>query len=207
MFEFLTKGGFFIYPILFCSVLSLAIFLDKVWILRKKRVMPRELLLGVEDFVKRGQILQAESFCRQNDTPMARILISGLRHVGKSKGDIKEDMEKTGRKEVAEMEKYLEAVATVAAISPLLGLLGTVSGMIKAFSVISLAGVGNPSILAGGIAEALIATAAGLSVAVPSYVAYKYLIGKTDSYSLQMEQKAADIIDLIGEGEIMEEKL
>jgi len=207
MFEFLAKGGFFMYPILFCSVLSLAIFLDKVWVLRKKKVVPRELLQGVEDFVRRGQILQAESFCRQNNTPMARILISGLKNFGKKKEEIKAVMEKTGRKEVAILAKYIEAVATVAAVCPLLGLLGTVSGMIKAFGVISLAGVGNPSILAGGIAEALIATAAGLSVAVPSYVAYKYLIGKVDSYSLEMEQTSLEIVDLMGEGEIIEEKL
>ncbi len=128
---------------------------------------------------------------------MANIIVAGIRNFGKRREIVKESIEEIGRREAAILERYINVVGTIAAIAPLLGLLGTVFGMIKAFDVISIQGVGNPSSLAGGISEALITTAAGLVVAIPTFVLYRYLANKADALIVEMEEHSIRMVDLL----------
>ncbi|MBN2231943.1 MAG: MotA/TolQ/ExbB proton channel family protein [Deltaproteobacteria bacterium] len=199
MYQFVFKGGVLMYPILICSVLSLAILLERLWALRRSRVIPGNFVREIDSLIREQKISEAMSLCKLNDTHVARILHAGLRNYGKRRDAIKEAIEEVGRIEAAALERFLTTLGTIAGIAPLLGLLGTVTGMIKAFTVISQAGVGNPQLLAGGISEALITTAAGLTVAIPSFVFYKYLRSRVDKMVLRMEHISIDIIDLFRE--------
>ena len=197
MYEYLVKGGILMIPILACSVIGLAVFFERAWMLRASRNVPRELVRRVEDLYLRGQVEDALALCRRSRTPVARILMAALRNAGLDREVVKEAVQEVGRREAAHLERYVGVLGTVANVAPLLGLLGTVSGMIKAFTVISVEGVGNPASLAGGISEALITTAAGLTVAIPAFVAYRYFLGKVDRIVLEMEQHAIHFVDLV----------
>ena len=197
MYEFLVKGGFLMIPILASSVLGLGVFFERVWTLRGARNIPRELVRRAEDYVRRGQIEEAMALCRRGRSPLGRVLLAALKNAGQEREAVKEAVQEVGRREAAQLERYVGVLGTVANVAPLLGLLGTVSGMIKAFTVISVQGVGNPSSLAGGISEALITTAAGLTVAIPCFVAYRYFLGKVDRLVLELEQYAIHFVDLV----------
>lgn len=197
MYQYLVKGGILMVPILLCSVVGLAVFFERLWTLRLERNIPRELLRRTEDLVRRGLIEDALALCRRSRSPTGRVLQAALKNAGLGREAIKESVQEVGRREAAHLERYVGVLGTVANVSPLLGLLGTVSGMIKAFTVISVQGVGNPASLAGGISEALITTAAGLTVAIPTFVAYRYFIGKTDRLVLELEQHAIHFVDLL----------
>ncbi len=189
------------YPILLCSITALAIFLERLWNLRRDRVVPPGFVEEVEALVTRGNIPDAVMRCRINKSSMARILLIGMRNFGKKREIIKEYLEEIGRQESASLERFVEALGTIAGVSTLLGLLGTISGMIQIFSVISAQAVVNPASLAGGISEALITTYAGLTVAIPSLVMYKYLQSKTNALILEMEQHSIRLVDLLKEEE------
>jgi len=197
MYQYLVKGGILMIPILACSIVGLAVFFERLWSLRPGRIIPRELLRRSEDMVRRGQLDEAMALCRRSRSPMGRVVHAALKNAGQGREAIKETVQEVGRREAAHLERYVGVLGTVANVSPLLGLLGTVSGMIKAFTVISVQGVGNPASLAGGISEALITTAAGLTVAIPTFVAYRYFIGKTDRLVLELEQHAIHFVDLV----------
>ena len=197
MYQYLVKGGILMVPILACSIIGLAVFFERLWTLRPSRNIPRPLLRRSEDLVRRGQVDEAMALCRRSRSPMGRVINAALKNAGLGREAIKEAVQEVGRREAATLERYVGILGTVANVSPLLGLLGTVSGMIKAFTVISVQGVGNPASLAGGISEALITTAAGLSVAIPTFVAYRYFIGKTDRLVLELEQHAIHFVDLV----------
>ncbi len=199
MYELFLKGGIIMYPIAFCSILALGIFLERLWNLRERKIIPKDFLIEVEDLINRRKIHEALILCRRDRSSMANIIFEGIRNFNQGREAVKDTVEGIGRQEAAKLERYVGVVGTVASVSPLLGLLGTVTGMIKAFNVISVQGVGNPGSLAEGISEALITTAAGLIVAIPAYVMYRYLISKVDRIILTMEKYSMHLVDLLEE--------
>ncbi len=202
MYQFVMKGGYLMYPIMICSVLTLAILFERLFALRRSRIIPEKFIVEVSDLVRQQRMEDALTQCRLNNSSIARILMAGISRHNKSRQQVKEAIEDIGRLEAANLERFLTILGTIAGIAPLLGLLGTVTGMIKAFSVISHAGIGNPQMLAGGISEALITTATGLTVAIPAFVFYKFLRSRVDKRILRMERVSIEILDLIDqEGE------
>lgn len=201
MIDFFIKGGIFMYPILLCSITALAIFLERCWNLRRNCVLPFDFVREVEELIRKGSIPDAIMRCQQNRSSIARILLAGIKNFGKRREVIKGYLEEVGRQESASLERFVEGLGTIAGVSTLLGLLGTISGMIKIFSVISSQSVVNPASLAGGISEALITTYAGLTVAIPTIVMYKYLQSKTNALIREMEQHSIRVVDLLKEKE------
>lgn len=197
MYELFLKGGILMYPIALCSIVALGIFLERIWVLRRRGVLPRHFLIEVEDLVMRGKLPEAINLCKRDNSSIAHVIRVGIENYGKRREVIKERIEEVGRREVASLERYINVIGTIAGIAPLLGLLGTVSGMIRSFNVISLQGVADPASLAGGISEALLTTAAGLVVAIPSFVIYRYLMNKADSLILEMEEHSIRMVDLM----------
>jgi len=197
VFELVTAGGWLMVPIIACSIIAFAIIAERLWTLRVKRVIPRQLVAQVWDQAK-GKKLDVE---RLQDlragSPLGRILAAGLMNRNASREIMKEAIEDTGRHVVHELERYINTLGTIAAISPLLGLLGTVIGMIQVFSTITTHGVGNPGALAGGISQALITTAAGMVVAIPSLMAYRYFRGKVSMLVIRMEQQALRMVEVL----------
>lgn len=189
------------YPIIACSILSLAIFLEKLWSLRRKKNVPIDFLREIEQLLKENNSTKALSLCDTNPSSIARIFSVGIKHYGKKREVIKERIEEVGRREASLLEKYVDALATIASVSTLLGLLGTIAGMIKIFSVISSQSVVNPSTLAGGISEALYTTAAGLTVAIPTLIFYRYVTSKSRALVLEMEECSTQVVELIKEKE------
>ncbi len=201
MFEIVQSGGWLMVPIVLCSIVAAAIILERLWTLQPRRVVPAELTDKVWRWIETHQIQDKHIAALQANSPLGRILAAGLANRHRSREVIKEAIEDTGRHVVHELERFLGALGTIAGISPLLGLLGTVVGMIKTFNAITTEGVGNPGALAGGIAEALITTAAGLSVAIPALIGYRYLRGRVDSLVVQMEKEAMRLVQAMeGEG-------
>ena len=197
MYELFLKGGILMYPIALCSIIAVGIFFERMWVLRRRRVLPRDFLIEVEDLVMRRKRPEAISLCKRDKSSIAHVIRVGIENYGKKRDVIKEKIEEVGRREAASLERYINVIGTIAGISPLLGLLGTVSGMIKSFNIISIQGVADPASLAGGISEALITTAAGLVVAIPAFVIYRYLANKADSLILEMEENSIKMVDLV----------
>lgn len=189
------------YPILLCSITALAIFIERLWNLRRGRVVPLEFVQEVESFLRKGNIPEAIMRCQHNRSSIARILLVAIKNYGKRRETLKEYLEEVGRQETASLEHFVEGLGTITGVSTLLGLLGTISGMIKMFSVVSTQTVVNPTTLAGGISEALITTYAGLTVAIPSLVMYKYLQSKTNALILEMEDHSIRLVELLKEKE------
>ena len=198
MLEIFVKGGPLMYPILACSVLALAIFLERLWTYFRVNSGIHVLVRDVEGLVLKERIDEAIIVCQRSGTPLARILIAALRNAGKPREQLKVAVEEVGAREAAPLERYLGLLGTIASISPLLGLLGTVFGMIEAFNVIALQGHGTPASLGGGISQALITTAAGLAVAIPILLAHKYLSSRADRMLLEMEEYSLHVVDLLG---------
>ena len=189
------------YPIILCSIVSLAIFFEKLWSLRRSKNLPVAFLQEISQLLKDNNVSQALQLCQTNSSPLSRVFLSGIRQHGKKREIIKEMMEEVGRREASLLERYLEVLSTIANASTLLGLLGTISGMIKIFSVISSENVVNPSNLAGGISEALYTTAAGLTVAIPTIVFHRYISGKSNALIMEMEELSLHLLDMIKEKE------
>lgn len=197
MIELIVRGGIFMYPIIFCSVVALAVFLERIWILRRRNIIPDEFVRSVEDLVKKQKMSEALFLAQGNSSSIGRIFFAGLKNAGRGLWLVKEAIEERGDREAVGLEKRIGILATVANLAPLLGLLGTVSGMIRSFNVISLEGTGNPAHLAGGIAEALITTAAGLCVAIPTLVCHRILKDKAESLIFDMEENSLKLIETI----------
>lgn len=198
MFAFVREGGWLMVPLLLCSVVALAITLERLWTLRTKRVCPEHLLAEVWLWLKNGEVDAQRLESLKRHSPLGRVLAAGLAHRGDSRSLMKEAIEDTGRHVVHELGRYLNALGTIAGISPLLGLLGTVFGIMRVFAVITSQGTGNAQSLAGGIAEALITTAAGLSIAIPTLIAYRYFRGKIDDLVVHMEADAVQLVEAVG---------
>lgn len=189
-------------PIIVCSILSLTIIAERSWTLRRSRVVPEDLGSKVEDWAARHELDRRHLDELRSGSVLGRVLAAGLVNRHRSRHLIKEAIEDTGRHVVHELERFLNTLGTIAGISPLLGLLGTVIGMIKVFSSIMAHGVGNANQLAGGISEALITTAAGLTVAIPSFFFYRYFKGKVEAYVVSMEEQAINLIEAIERGNV-----
>lgn len=202
MLEIILAGGWLMVPILLCSTLSVAIIIERFWTLRKSQVTPGGLGATVEDWAARDELDLRHLSQLRAESPLGRIFASALDNRKRSREVIKEAVEDTGRHVIHELERFLNTLGTIAGISPLLGLLGTVIGMIKVFSAIMISGVGDANVLAGGISEALITTAAGLTVAIPSYFFYRFFRGMVAEYVISMEEKAISLIDAIERGNV-----
>ena len=194
-------------PILLCSVAAVAIIVERFWSLQSKKIAPLNLVAQVWQWYKSDSLDENRIDALSANSPLGRILAAGLINRKYPREVMKESIEDTGRQVVHELERFLNTLGTIAAITPLLGLLGTVIGMIKVFTAIMTHGVGNPSVLAGGISEALITTAAGLFVAIPTLIFYRYFRGKVDALVLKMEEEALKIVDVMhGDRELAGQK-
>ncbi len=197
MFELVKAGGILMLPIIACSIVALAIIFERLWALRSQRVIPNNLVAQIWQLHSKGQLTNAHVVTVKEGSPLGRILAAGLVNRQHSRIVMKEAIEEVGRQVVHELERYLNTLGTIASIAPLLGLLGTVIGMIKVFAAIMTAGVGNPTVLAGGISEALITTAAGLSVAIPSLMFHRYFGGKVERLVVKMEEQALKMVEVM----------
>jgi len=197
VFEMVKAGGWLMGPIVLCSIVALAIVGERLWALQRKRVIPKHLVAQIWHWHSLNQLGEEQISSIKKSSSLGRVLAAGLSNMHNSRDVMKESIEEVGRHEVHEMERYLNTLGTVASISPLLGLLGTVVGMIKVFSVITHEGVGNPAVLSGGISQALITTAAGLSVAIPALMFYRYLRGRVEELVVSMEQEAIKLVEVI----------
>lgn len=191
------RGGPLMWPILICSVIAAIVFVERLIALRRRDVAPRQLFSALQKALTAGDTLRAEQLAREDSSLLARVAAAGLRRMGSSRPEVKIAMEETGSIEVGRLERFVNVLATVAAIAPLLGLLGTVTGMIDVFA--DIAGADNPDIaqLAGGIWKALVTTGAGLSVAIPVFVAYRFIESRIDAHSRQLEEDSVALLDLI----------
>ena len=195
MFEFLKTGGFLVLPILICSIIAMAIIIERLLTLREKNIIPATVIKQAQQLASSGSSPAAIEGIRKSSM-VGKVLASGLASAGSPRHIMRESLEESGRHVAHEMEKNLTALGTIAAITPLLGLLGTVIGMIEVFSVITSMGVGSPTDLAGGISTALITTAAGISVAVPALIFHRYFRGKINDFVVRMEQESLKIVEL-----------
>ncbi|NKC13513.1 MAG: MotA/TolQ/ExbB proton channel family protein [Gammaproteobacteria bacterium] len=190
-------GGWLMVPILLCSIVAMAIVVERFWTLQKERIVPSQLVVQVWQWAKAGELDEDRIHQVRAGSPLGRVLAAGLANRHAAREIMKEAIQDVGRHVVHELERYLNLLGTVAAITPLLGLLGTVIGMIKVFTVITVHGVGNPEVLAEGISQALITTAAGISVAIPSLLFYRHLQRKIDDLVITMEQEALKMVEVL----------
>ena len=197
MFDLITSGGWLMVPILACSVASLAIILERLWALQDRLISPPDLSRNIEALLQTGQLTRDKIAEIQTSSPLGKILAAGLVDLDQTTDAIRDANEEAGRHVVHDLERYLNALGTIASITPLLGLLGTVIGMIKVFATITAVGVGNPQALAGGISEALITTATGLAVGIPRLLFYRYFKGRVLELTVEMEQQAFRMLDVI----------
>jgi len=199
MLEIVQAGGWLMLPIIVCSIIAAAIILERLWSLHPRRVLPVNLAVQVRQWVTNDQLDPEHLQRLHQSSPLGQMLATGLANRTAPRQIVKEAVEDVGRHAVHELERYLNALGTIAAISPLMGLLGTVIGMIKVFAAITASGVGNPGVLAGGISEALITTAAGLSVAIPALIAYRYLRARVEALVVQMEKETIQFLEAVVE--------
>ena len=197
MLELIKAGGLIMWPILLCSVIALAIVAERFWSLQVKRVTPKNLVAQVWQWDKVGELNKKRLLELRQGSPLGRILVAGLVNRNHSRLVMKESIEEVGRHVAHELERFLNTLGTIASVTPLLGLLGTVIGMIKVFAVITTQGVGDPGVLAEGISQALITTAAGLTVAIPSLMFFRYFRGKVDELVMTMEQEALKMVEVM----------
>lgn len=197
MFELIKAGGWVMLPIILCSTIALAIVLERFWALRRQRICPGNLVSQIWHWANKDELNATHIAELRSSSPLGRVLAAGLVNLHQDRQIMKESIEDTGRHVVVELERYLNTLGTIAAISPLLGLLGTVLGMIRIFTAINVAGLGNQAVLAGGIAEALITTVAGLTVAIPSIMFYRFFRGRVDELVVYMEQQALKMVEIL----------
>lgn len=197
MAELIRAGGWIMLPIILCSIIALAIVLERFWSLRRTRVVPTKHIDSIHTWAKQHELDQKHVEAVRNSSPLGCILAAALEKRHHPREIIKEVVQDTGRHVVHDMEKYLNTLGTIAGVTPLLGLLGTVLGMISVFSAIITYGVGDPAPLAGGISEALITTAAGLCVAIPAYFFHRFFQGRVAAYVVDMERQAMALIETL----------
>ena len=203
MLEMVQAGGWLMVPILLCSVIAAAICVERIWTLQVARVAPRNLLAQVWALVKKSEIDPQRLRDIRNESPLGQIFAAGLGNARHGREIMKESMEEAADAVMHELERYLTPLGTIASISPLLGLLGTVVGMIKVFTVLMLEGAGNANVLAGGISQALITTAAGLGIAIPTLMFHRYFLRRVDDLVVTMEQEGSKLVEIMhGEREL-----
>ena len=210
MFELIESGGWLMVPIILCSIIATAIIGERFWAPQRKRIAPKGLVHQIWMWAKNRQLDAARIGSLRSSSALGRVLAAGLVNLHHEREIMKESIEEAGRHVVLELERYLNTLGTIASISPLLGLLGTVFGMIKVFAAISVHGVGNAGNLAGGISQALITTAAGLSVAIPTLMFYRYFRGRVEALVSTMEEEALKLVEVLHgerETELSDEEL
>ena len=203
MWEFIQKGGPIMWPILLCSVIAFAIIIERLIRIRQEQIDTKSFMEQISKSLKRNKIMEALDLCDRTGGPIAMVVKAGILKHDRPRSEIREAIEDASIHELPRLERNLPVLSTVAQIAPLLGLLGTVTGLVKAFQVIESKATAlnpvNPGDLAGGIWEALLATTFGLCVAIPTYVAYNYLVSRVDGFVLDMERSATDLLNLLGE--------
>lgn len=197
MLELVQAGGWLMLPIILCSIVAIAIIIERSWTLNVARIAPQNILAQVWTWLKNDQLDLEKLQQLRLSSPLGQILAAGLLNSKYGRSAMVDSIEQASSQVIHEMERYLNTLGTLAAVTPLLGLLGTVVGMIRVFSEIMLQGTGNANALAGGISEALITTAAGLSVAIPSFVFYRYFMRQVDSLILNLEQESSKLVDAL----------
>jgi len=196
--SFLAKGGILVIPILFCSIIALTIVLERLYRFRKLRIKNPDLIIMVKKALNEKGIDEALFIVENSKNPLGRVLKEGIKKYQAGKKEMERAMTFAAEKEIRELEKYLPALSTIGDVAPLLGLLGTVTGMIKAFMVIErLGGKVNASVLAGGIWEAMLTTALGLSVAIPTIVAHNYLVSKLRNFTADLQEKLNEFLEIL----------
>ncbi|MEW6201031.1 MAG: MotA/TolQ/ExbB proton channel family protein [bacterium] len=191
----IQKGGPVMYPLLLCSIVALAISIEKIYHLNRARINPEKLMEKIKDAIKRKDFRNAIGYCEATPGPVARVLATAIELRGLTNEEIKEGVEEAVLSEVPRMERFLATLATIVTISPLLGLLGTITGLMKLFNVIYQGEIGNSAALASGIAEALITTATGLIIAIPFLAIHNYLTAKVDSIVNDMEKSVVELLN------------
>ncbi|MEM7019085.1 MAG: MotA/TolQ/ExbB proton channel family protein [Pseudomonadota bacterium] len=205
MLEVIKSGGWLMYPLLLCSLAAMAIIAERFWTLQRQRIIPRGLVTQVRSWIKNGRLDEQHLETLRRGSPLGRILAAGLtNNQNRSREQMKESIEEVGGQVVHELGRSLKTLGTIAAISPLLGLLGTVLGMIDVFATITTEGVGNATALAGGISTALVTTATGLCIAIPSLLFYRYLRGRVETLVVAMEHDAVKVLDTLEDGKSAE---
>jgi len=198
-FSIVAKGGWLMVAIFICSLVAVAIIVERWITLHKARINAHSFFMEIKGLILREEITEAIERCKKTPGPVASILKAGIERQKETKEEVKEAVESSGKVEVHQLERYLGVLATIAAVAPLLGFLGTVTGMIKAFMRIeALGGNVNATVLAGGIWEALVTTAAGLTVGIPVLIFYNYFQGKVDRFVYEMEESSSKLLETLG---------
>ena len=197
MLEMVIAGGIVMLPLLACSIVALAIVIERFWSLQKRRIAPDNLVAQVWQWSRAGVLDERRIQGLRAASPLGRVLAAGLANRHRERSLMKEGIEEVGRHVVFELGRYLNVLGTIASVSPLLGLLGTVIGMIKIFSAVTKQGVSDPSLMAGGIAEALITTASGLVVAIPTLMFYRYFSRRVEGFVVTMELEALKLVEVL----------
>lgn len=197
MFAIIASGGWLMLPIILCSIAVIAISIERYWTLNPDKIVPRNQLGQVWTWIQNNELDSEKLRQMRRSSQLGRILAAGLSNSRHGRDVMKDSIEEAASQVVHEMERFVGTLGTIAAISPLLGLLGTVIGMIKVFTALNLEGAGNPAVLAGGISEALITTAAGLCVAIPAMMAHRFYVRRVDTLVVTMEQEAIKLVDAL----------
>ncbi len=197
MLEIVQSGGWLMVPILLCSIVAAAICVERLWTLQRSRIVPKNLLAQIWSAVKTDDLDTQKLRELRANSPLGQVLAAGVANARRGREVMKEAMEEAASQVSHDMERYLTSLGIIASISPLLGLLGTVVGMIKVFTVLMLEGAGNANVLAGGISQALITTAAGLSVAIPALIFHRFFLRRIDELVVTMEQEAGKLVDIL----------
>lgn len=197
MLEVFIAGGWLMWPILLCSIVGLAICVERFYTLNPRKIAPPHLLATVWKQLKAGELDAERLRNLKKASPLGRILAAGLGNAYHGRDVMKESIQEAAGHVIHDLERYLNTLGTIAAVSPLLGLLGTVFGMITVFAEIMAQGTGNASALAGGISQALITTAAGLTVAIPALVMHRYFVGRIDGIVVELEQETIKLVDAL----------
>lgn len=197
MWELIQKGGITMYPIILLSVIALAVFLERLISLRKEKYVPKAFYEQLVNLLKKKNINEAVEVCKANKSALARISETIITNTDLPLSRLLEVAEESGRSEASKLDKFLPSLQTIVAIAPLLGLLGTVLGMIKIFDVIALQGTGSAEALSSGIAEALLTTAAGLVVAIPAQIFYFIAKARADAIGAALEKASSDVMNLL----------
>jgi biopolymer transport protein ExbB len=201
IWEFFQLGGPVMYVLAGASIIATAILFERLWALQRTRVLPPRLMYVVRQMLTEGRLDEARKLCATNESAISAVLLAGLKMVHAGRSVVREAMQDRGRREAAELENYIGALGAIVTISPLLGLLGTITGMIETFQgvtdTVAATGSVNANSLAGGIWEALVTTAAGLMVAIPVFVVHRILLSRVDGLVAELEEASLDLGELI----------
>ncbi len=197
MLEIVQSGGWLMVPILLCSIVAAAICVERLWTLQRSRIVPKNLVSQIWSAVKTEELDAQKLRELRSNSPLGQVLAAGVANAKRGREVMKEAMEEAASQVSHDMERYLTSLGIIASISPLLGLLGTVVGMIKVFTALMLEGAGNANVLAGGISQALITTAAGLSVAIPALIFHRFFLRRIDELVVTMEQEAGKLVEIL----------